>query len=63
MSDYRRWFLPGGTFFFTVVTYARRPILVTDQGRKFLHEAIDKIRERRPFSLLATVLLPDHVLC
>ena len=27
MSDYRRWFVPGGTYFFTVVTYLRRPIL------------------------------------
>jgi REP element-mobilizing transposase RayT len=23
MSDYRRWYLPGGTSFFTVVTYRR----------------------------------------
>jgi putative transposase len=60
MSDYRRWFVPGGTFFFTVVTYGRRPILTTDAGRSFLRLAIESVRERHPFTLIATVLQPDH---
>ena len=60
MSDYRRWFIPGGTFFFTVVSYDRRPILTTDAGRRFLRDAIEKIRADRAFRLFATVLLPDH---
>jgi len=60
MSDYRRWFVPGGTYFFTLVTYGRRPILTTDSGRRFLREAIDTIRASRPCTFLATVLLPDH---
>ncbi len=60
MSDYRRWFVPGGTFFFTVVTYARRPILTTKAGRELLRAAILSVRERHPFTIVATVLLPDH---
>ena len=60
MSDYRRYFLPGGTYFFTIVTYDRRPILTTPAGRQSLREAITKIRSKRPFSLVATVVLPDH---
>ena len=60
MSDYRRWFVPGGMFFFTVVTYGRRPILTTDSGRLFLRSAIEEVRKDRPFELFATVLLPDH---
>lgn len=60
MSDYRRYFVPGGTFFFTVVTYARRPILITEGGRRFLRTAIESVRKRHPFSLVANVLLPDH---
>ena len=60
MSDYRRWFVPGGMFFFTVVTYDRRPILTTDAGRRLLRSAIMTIREDRPFELFASVLLPDH---
>jgi putative transposase len=60
MSDYRRYFVPGGTYFFTVVTYDRRKILTTDQGRSFLHDAIEEVRQSRPFDLIANVLLPDH---
>jgi len=60
MSDYRRYFRAGGMHFFTVVTHDRQPILTTDLGRKFLRDAIDKIRAKRPFCLFATVLLPDH---
>jgi putative transposase len=60
MSDYRRWYIQGGTFFLTVVTYSRRPILTTDAGRGILHSAIETVRKKRPFDLFATVLLPDH---
>ena len=60
MSDYRRFFVPGGTYFLTVVTYARRPILTTDHGRLFLRQAIESVRQQHPFSLVATVLIPDH---
>jgi putative transposase len=60
MSDYRCWFVPGGTIFLTVVTYGRRPILTTDLGRRLLRAAIEKVRGKRPFELFATVLLPDH---
>ena len=34
MPEYRRWHVPGGTYFFTVVTYGRRPILCADLGRR-----------------------------
>ncbi len=60
MSGYRRWFVAGGTFYFTVVTYARRPILTTDAGRRILRAAIEKVWGDHPFTLFATVLLPDH---
>ncbi|ELP29507.1 hypothetical protein RBSWK_06584 [Rhodopirellula baltica SWK14] len=60
MSDYQRYFVPGGTFFLTVVAYGRRPILTTEKGRDFLRAAVTSVRERHPFSLVANVLLPDH---
>ena len=60
MSDYRRNFVPGGMYFFTLVTSSRRPILTTDEGRRFLRNAIQKVVADRPFFLFATVLLPDH---
>jgi putative transposase len=60
MSDYRRYFVPGGMYFFTVVTCERRPILTSTEGRRFLRNAITNVAQERPFDLFATVLLPDH---
>ena len=60
MPNYRRNYLPGGTYFFTVVTYRRRPILTSDLARDCLHRAIDVIRAKLPFEIVAIVLLPDH---
>jgi putative transposase len=60
MSNYRRYFVPGAMYFFTVVTYNRRPILTTKEGRNFLSDAIRTIAKTRPFRVFATVLLPDH---
>ena len=61
MSDYRRNYVPGGTFFFTVVTNGRRPILVSDVARHALRQAFREVRSRHPFSITAIVLLPDHL--
>jgi putative transposase len=61
MSDYRRWYVSGGTCFFTVVTCGRRPILCSDPARHSLHAAIDRVREAWPFQVVAIALLPDHL--
>lgn len=61
MPDYRRWYVPGGTYFFTVVSYRRAPFLCCDAARPFLHAAIDRERQDRPFEIRAIVLLPDHL--
>jgi putative transposase len=61
MPDYRRAFVPGGTFFFTVVTYRRQPWLVDAHARAALHDAIARCRATRPFVVDAWVLMPDHL--
>jgi len=61
MPNYRRNFVPGGTYFFTVVTHQRRRILTTDLGRRCLREAIQLEQAKAPFDLFAIVLLPDHL--
>jgi putative transposase len=63
MPEYRRLYVPGGTYFFTVVTADRRPILTTDLGRRCLREAIDEVQVEAPFDVFALVLLPDHLHC
>jgi putative transposase len=60
MPNYRRYYVPGGTFFFTCVTYQRRPILTTELGRRCLRNAIETVHEKHPFEIVAVVLLPDH---
>ena len=60
MLDYRRNYVPGGTYFFTCVTCNRAPVLTTELGRKCLREAIGDVRADHPFVTLAIVLLPDH---
>ncbi len=60
MSNYRRNYVAGGTYFFTCVTHRRRPILTTDLGRACLRSAIDVVRRTHPFEIVAVVLLPDH---
>ena len=60
MSRYRRA-REGSIWFFTVVTHQRRRILTTDRGRSLLREAIQTVRRERPFSIIAVVLLPDHL--
>ena len=60
---YRRAFTPGGSFFFTVVTQQRRRILASSDAVAVLREAVRTVRSRRPFTLDAMVVLPDHLHC
>lgn len=63
MSDYRRFFLGGATYFFTVVTHRRQPIFTDPAVRRALREAIAAVRQDAPFTIDAWVLLPDHLHC
>jgi putative transposase len=63
MSYYRRSLQPGGSYFFTVVTYQRRSILCDEPIRRALKKAIAKVRINRPFIIDAWILLPDHMHC
>lgn len=61
MSDYRRSYVAGGTFFFTLVTASRSTWLCDDDARETLRQAIVDCRAVRPFEIDAAVLLPDHL--
>jgi putative transposase len=63
MSRYRRDITPGGTFFFTLVSYRRQPILCDVAMRDALRRAIVSTREKHPFTVDAWVLMPDHLHC
>lgn len=59
--NYRRYREEGGTVFLTVVTHSRRAILAGEGSRPLLREAFRQVRARRPFSVEAIVLLPEHL--
>ena len=63
MPDYHRSKSAGGTFFFTVVTYQRRPVFTNKNARDLLRSAWLNVMERYPFTLDAICLLPDHLHC
>lgn len=53
----------GSTYFFTVVTHRRLPILCRPEIRRLLHHVIEELRLHRPFTIDSWVLLPDHMHC
>ncbi|WP_343221768.1 MULTISPECIES: transposase [unclassified Methylomonas] len=63
MSRYRSPQNPGATYFFTVVAYRRQAILCDEPVREALRKAISITRAKRPFTIDAWVLLPDHLHC
>jgi putative transposase len=62
MPNYRRA-REGSTYFFTVVTFARRPFLCSEESRAALRMAVAETRTSHPFVVEAWVLLPDHLHC
>jgi len=60
MVGYRRNFVPGGTFFFTV-TLANRSSKVLVDHVDLLRNALRVARQERPFVIDAIVILPDHL--
>ena len=60
MTAYRRNFIPGGCFFFTVNLADRRLRLLTENVET-LRSAFREIRQRHPFTIDAMVVLPDHL--
>ncbi|WP_300672425.1 transposase [Desulfoluna sp.] len=63
MSNYSRASTPGASFFFTVITHRRQPVLCEEPVRAALRTSIQRVREVAPFSIEAWVLLPDHLHC
>jgi len=61
MSDYRRYFVPGGTYFFTLVTERRARLFESELARTLLGDAIRKCQAKHAFKVIAMVLLPDHL--
>ncbi len=61
--QYRRSRTNGATYFFTVLTYKRKRILLKEDNVKIIKEAFKEIATKRPFKIDAFILLPDHIHC
>jgi putative transposase len=60
MVGYRRNFVPGGSYFFTVRLQDRRSSALVDHIDA-LRAAFRRARRERPFTIDAIVVLPDHL--
>ncbi len=63
MSDYIRAKLPGGLYFFTLVTFNRRKFLTSKLARGILRQGWQDVQGKHPFKVEAICLLPDHLHC
>ena len=60
MARYRRNFIAGGTFFFTVkLADSKSRLLVEHIG--LLHAAYMDVQKQYPFETVAVCVLPNHI--
>ncbi|MDM8565154.1 transposase [Candidatus Halobeggiatoa sp. HSG11] len=62
MSNYRRFYVEGGCYFFTVTIANRKLSLLTD-NIEYLRNAFREVMQAHPFLIDAIVILPDHLHC
>lgn len=60
MVNYRRNFVPGGTYFFTITLRDRLSSLLTEHVT-LLRAAFRSMKRKQPFRIDAIVILPEHL--
>ena len=63
MTEYRRAYVPGASWFFTVNLAERKGNDLLVRHVDDLRRAFRYVRENHPFRLEAVVVLPDHLHC
>ncbi len=63
MTYYRRIYLPGATWFFTVNLAERKGNRLLVDRIDVLRESFIRVRKKHPYHIDAIVILPDHLLC
>ena len=59
MAKYKRIFLDGYSYYITIVTHRRNPILV--ENIELLRESFRVSKSKYPYVINAIVVLPDHI--
>ncbi len=62
MVAYRRYYIKGGTWFFTVNLKDRRSMHLTE-NIELLRYSVAVVKQHRPFIIDAWVVLPEHLHC
>ena len=63
MTDYRRFYIPGSNWFFTVNLAERRNNHLLVDRIDLLRQAFRCVKQRKPFRMEAVVIMPDHLHC
>jgi putative transposase len=63
MPNYRRAFVPGGTWFFTVNLLERHGNDLLVREIDLLRTTVRQVRDKHPFHINAWVVLPEHLHC
>jgi putative transposase len=63
MTEYRRAYIPGGSWFFTVNLAERKSNQLLVEKIDLLRSAFEYTKQRYPFRMDAVVILPDHLHC
>ena len=61
MSTYKRVYINGASYFFTLVTYKRYPLFQYSENIALLRNVFTHVKKRHPFTINAIVILPDHI--
>ena len=62
MPNYRRYYINGGTWFFTVNLKNRQSDLLVSRIAD-LRAAVSAVKNTKPFNIDAWVVLPEHIHC
>jgi len=63
MTDYRRLYTPGATWFFTVNLEERHGNRLLVDHIDHLRQVMREVKTRHPFAIEAMVVLPEHLHC
>jgi putative transposase len=63
MPNYRRAFVAGGTWFFTVNLLQRHGNNLLVREIELLRRVVQQVRQKHPFHIDAWVVLPEHLHC
>ena len=63
MINYRRFYIPGATWFFAVNLVKRKNNNLLVDQIDLLREAFHYVKKRKPYTMNAVVIMPDHLHC